>query len=133
VVAAVAACACRLCLNSFGEITVMKGANSNSVRWRNSVPLGTRGNNKLPYTLTLNRDFTVTGEALWPLLWCCVCHMLDDLPAWTAHLMYQENCGPSPGQALHWRMQLFLPDVPDPSKSVLIHVHCYCSSHSCSL
>jgi hypothetical protein len=27
--------------------------------------------------------------------------MLDSLPAWTAHLEYQEICGPSPGQALH--------------------------------
>jgi hypothetical protein len=27
--------------------------------------------------------------------------MLDGLPAWTTHLEYQENCGPSLGQALH--------------------------------
>jgi hypothetical protein len=27
--------------------------------------------------------------------------MLDGLPAWPAHLEYQEICGPSPGQALH--------------------------------
>jgi hypothetical protein len=67
-VAAAAAAACRLCLNSFGEITVMRGANSNSVRWRNSVPLGARSNNKLPYTLTLNPDYTVTGGVLRSLL-----------------------------------------------------------------
>jgi hypothetical protein len=27
--------------------------------------------------------------------------MLDGLPASSAHLEYQEICGPSPGQALH--------------------------------
>jgi hypothetical protein len=27
--------------------------------------------------------------------------MLDGLPAWTAHLEYQEHCGSSPGPALH--------------------------------
>jgi hypothetical protein len=70
-----AAAACRLCLNSFGEITVMRGANSNAVRWRNSVPLGTRTNNKLPYTLTLNTDHTVTGEVLWPLLECSMSYV----------------------------------------------------------
>jgi hypothetical protein len=40
---------------------------SNRMHWRNSMPLGTRGNNKLPYTLTLTRSKTVTGA-----LWCCV-------------------------------------------------------------
>jgi hypothetical protein len=60
---------CRLCLSSFGEITVMHGARSNTVRWRNSVPLGTRGSNKLPYTLTLNNDYTVTGAAV--VMLCC--------------------------------------------------------------
>jgi hypothetical protein len=43
------------------------------------------------------------------------------LPAWTAHLEYQEICGPSPGQALHSDMLLLLQDVPDPSRSVLLH------------
>uniref|UniRef100_A0A383WF23 SCP domain-containing protein n=1 Tax=Tetradesmus obliquus TaxID=3088 RepID=A0A383WF23_TETOB len=50
----------RLCLNSFGEIVVMNGARANTVRWRNSVPLGTRSSNRPPYTLTLNNDYTVT-------------------------------------------------------------------------
>jgi hypothetical protein len=35
--------------------------------------------------------------------------MLDGLPAWPAHLEYQEICGPSPGQALHRGMLLLLP------------------------
>jgi hypothetical protein len=54
---------CRLCLSTFGEVNVLTGATFTTMRWRNLVPLGARGNNKLPYTLTLNRDKTVTGAA----------------------------------------------------------------------
>jgi hypothetical protein len=51
----------RLCLSTLGEMTVYYGAADTRIRWRNGSPLGTRGNSKLPYTLKLNSDKTLTG------------------------------------------------------------------------
>ncbi|KAF6258873.1 CAP domain-containing protein [Scenedesmus sp. NREL 46B-D3] len=50
----------RLCLTNLGEITVMLGASSNKLRWRNFTPLATRATNRLPYNLMLNQDYTLT-------------------------------------------------------------------------
>jgi hypothetical protein len=57
---------CRLCINSFGEITVQRGRTELNVRWRNGMQLGQRGtnNNKPPYKLTLTRDYTIEGQPL---------------------------------------------------------------------
>jgi hypothetical protein len=55
-------CCCpRLCLSTLGEMTVYYGASDPKIRWRSASPLGTRGNSRLPYTLTLNSDRTLTG------------------------------------------------------------------------
>ncbi|WIA39843.1 hypothetical protein OEZ86_013292 [Tetradesmus obliquus] len=56
----------RLCINNFGEISVMLNRTSLVARWRTAVQLGQRpvpgnaGNNRPPYTLKLNDDYTIT-------------------------------------------------------------------------